>query len=462
MMQYLRSRLPDWLLCTLMSAALSSAVCSGFEMTSPGKDSVIALFAAAAVMSLIMTVLAYRRVLTGLGIAAGVVIAVASVAYLKTVHPLADEAAHAGFIFALVCIIAGILVFLLSRSRFGIVVLFIAGNIIGAGAHFLQFENPLWSFLLFTAAVLVMFFYRVYIISLMNADMGRVRTGKYMTQTVAVCLAAALLASGIFAGIIRPLDPPTHDLKLIRVLKQMEMLEALGIYNVKTVLNPFKDSSSTPDQSEYSNQKGDEQNDTMDGQDEEQQEENNDAATDSTLQIKADAIKYAFKEYHLGWIIPVVIILILAAAVAYVMSRRKRWRRAVRELSNEELILNYYAYFMRCIAISGIKKPSQQTLREFAQSASHELEVFAVNMGGGDAAAGAGKYSGSDSGDGPGMSADAITFGQISDIYERVLYGGMNATDAERGIYESFFDGLAVGLKKRMGVFKYLLNYLRL
>ncbi len=454
MMQYLRSRLPDWLLCTLMSAALSSAVCSGFEMTSPGKDSVIALFAAAAVMSLIMTALAYRRVLTGLGIAAGVVIAVASVAYLKTVHPLADEAAHAGFIFALVCIIAGILVFLLSRSRFGIVVLFIAGNLIGAGAHFLQFENPLWSFLLFTAAVLVMFFYRVYIISLMNADMGRVRTGKYMTQTVAVCLAAALLASGIFAGIVRPLDPPTHDLKLIRVLKQMEMLEALGIYNVKTVLDPFKDSSSAPDQSEYSNQKGNEQNETMDGQDEDQQqEENDDAVTDPSLQIKADAIKYAFKEYHLGWIIPLAIILILAAAVAYVMSRRRRWRRAVQELSNEELILNYYAYFIRCIAIAGIKKPSQQTLREFAQSSSHELEVFAVNTGGGDDAEGAEKYS--------GMSADAITFGQISDIYERVLYGGMNASDEEREIFESFYDGLAVGLKKRMGLFKYLLNYIR-
>lgn len=454
MMQYLKSRLPDWLLCTLMSAALSSAVCSGFEMSSPGKDSIAALLAAAAVVSLVMTVLAYRRVLTGIGIAAGAVIAVASVTYLKTVHPLADEAAHAGFIFALVCIIAGILVFLLSRSRFGIIVLFLVGNLIGAGAHFLQFENPLWSFLLFTAAVLIMFFYRVYIISLMNADMGRVRTGKYMTQTVAVCLAAALLASGIFAGIVRPLDPPTHDLKLIRILKQMDMLEVLGIYNVKTVLNPFRDSSKTPDQSDFSDRKGDDESDALDGQDEDSEKDQEDnALTDSSLQIKADAIKYAFTEYHLGWIIPIVIILILAVAVAAVMSRRKRWRKAVQELSNEELVLNYYAYFLRCMAIAGLKKPSQQTLREFAESASHELEVFeGRSAGGGDAAAGADVHSG----------AGAVTFGQLSDIYERVLYGGMNVSDEERGMFERFYDGLAVGLKKRMGALKYLLNYIRL
>lgn len=454
MMQYLKSRLPDWLLCTLMSAALSSAVCSGFEMSSPGKDSIAALLAAAAVVSLVMTVLAYRRVLTGIGIAAGAVIAVASVTYLKTVHPLADEAAHAGFIFALVCIIAGILVFLLSRSRFGIIVLFLVGNLIGAGAHFLQFENPLWSFLLFTAAVLIMFFYRVYIISLMNADMGRVRTGKYMTQTVAVCLAAALLASGIFAGIVRPLDPPTHDLKLIRILKQMDMLEVLGIYNVKTVLNPFRDSSKTPDQSDFSDRKGDDESDALDGQDEDSEKDQEDnALTDSSLQIKADAIKYAFTEYHLGWIIPIVIILILAVAVAAVMSRRKRWRKAVQELSNEELVLNYYAYFLRCMAIAGLKKPSQQTLREFAESASHELEVFeGRSAGGGDAAAGAEVHSG----------AGAVTFGQLSDIYERVLYGGMNVSDEERGMFERFYDGLAVGLKKRMGALKYLLNYIRL
>ncbi len=454
MMQYLKSRLPDWLLCTLMSAALSSAVCSGFEMSSPGKDSIAALLAAAAVVSLVMTVLAYRRVLTGIGIAAGAVIAVASVTYLKTVHPLADEAAHAGFIFALVCIIAGILVFLLSRSRFGIIVLFLVGNLIGAGAHFLQFENPLWSFLLFTAAVLIMFFYRVYIISLMNADMGRVRTGKYMTQTVAVCLAAALLASGIFAGIVRPLAPPTHDLKLIRILKQMDMLEVLGIYNVKTVLNPFRDSSKTPDQSDFSDRKGDDESDALDGQDEDSEKDQEDnALTDSSLQIKADAIKYAFTEYHLGWIIPIVIILILAVAVAAVMSRRKRWRKAVQELSNEELVLNYYAYFLRCMAIAGLKKPSQQTLREFAESASHELEVFeGRSAGGGDAAAGAEVHSG----------AGAVTFGQLSDIYERVLYGGMNISDEERGMFERFYDGLAVGLKKRMGALKYLLNYIRL
>lgn len=454
MIKYLKSRMPDWLLCTLMSASLSSAVCSGFEMSSPGKDSVGALLVSAAAVAFVMTVLAYRRVLTGLGIAAGAVAAAASVAYLKTVHPLADEEAHAGFIFVLICIIAGIMVFLLSRSRFGTIVLFIAGNLIGAGAHFLQFENPLWSFLLFTASVLIMFFYRVYMISLINADMGRVRIGKYMTQTAAVCLAAALLASGIFAGAIMPLNPPVQDLKLIRILKQMDMLEVLGIYNVRTVLNPFKDSSKTPDQSDFSNQKGDEESDSLDGQDEEKdQNETDDTFTDSSLQIKADAIKYSFKEYHLGWLIPIAVIIVLAAAVAAVVSRRKRWRRAVQSLSSEELVLNYYAYFMHCMAVAGLKKPEQHTLHEFVDSAAHELEVFEGGAGGAGAVH---KASDNDN-----TASNHVTFGQLSAIYERVLYGGINVSDEERGMFESFYDSLAVGLKKRMGAFKYLLNYIR-
>ena len=449
MIKYLKSRIPDWLLCTLMSASLSSAVCSGFEMNSPGKDSAGALLVSAAVVAFVMTVLAYRRVLTRLGIAAGAAAAVISVAYLKTVHPLADEEAHAGFIFMLVCIIAGIMVFLLSRSRLGTIVLFIVGNLIGAGAHFLQFENPLWSFLLFTASVLVMFFYRVYTISLVNADIGRVRTGKYMTQTVAVCLAAALLAAGVFAGVVRPLNPPVQDLKLIRVLKQMDMLEVLGIYNVRTVLNPFKDSSEVPDQHDFSDQKGEDESDSLDGQDEEkQQDKSDDTFTDSSLQIKADAIKYTFKEYHLGWLIPVAVIIALSAAGSAVVSRRKRWRRAVQALSNEELVLNYYVYFMHCMAVAGLRKPEQHTLREFVESSAHELEVF-------EGITGRQSVGGIDT-----ASAD-VTFVHLSDIYERVLYGSMDVSNEERIIFESFYDGLTVGLKKRMGTFKYLLNYIR-
>lgn len=433
---YIKSRFPDWLLCTLMSGALSSAICSGFEMDSPDSSSIIPIFILAACVSIVMLMLSYRRLLTGLGIAAGALLAVGSVVYIKGAHLLTNEADHAEFIFVLVGIIAGVLVFLLSRSRAGTVFLFIGGNIIGAGAHFLQFENPLWSFIIFTAAVLMMFMYRVYMVSLMRADMGRVRTMKYMRQTVAFCLAALLLASGIFAGIVRPLDPPVQDLKLIRILKQMDMLEVLGIYSVKTVLNPFLNSEAEPETTDFSDQQGEEDSDAIDDQnDQEQNEENDNSLVDKNNQIKVDAIKYIFKEYHIGLLIIPLIILIIAAAAAFVVTRRRRWRREVQALSNEEVILNYFNYFLRCLAISGIKKPVQKTLAEFSESAAHDLEMF---------------------------DTDGIRFEELSGIYERVVYGRLKADDEELKLYERYFDGFSKGLKKRMGRFKYYLNFIRL
>lgn len=434
--QYLKNSIADFVFCTCMTLALVQAVCSGFVLTDALSGSVIAVLLLSAVLTFVLVLLSRSRKTTWLGVAAAFVLAVIGLAYINLCDPFTDETSNSAFIFVLVQIVTAVLVWLLARTRPGTVVLFLAGTILCAGAHFLQFPIPMWSLFLFLFAVSGSFLCRVCIVSLQQADINSGSKRSYIGQTVIVAVVVMLLAGGAFFGIVRPLNPPTQDLKLITVLKSMQTLERLGISSTQIVLDPNLESIEEPESEEKGNEENEDESDSPQGENDIPQPDLTDTIRDSitsNVQQAWEAVRYDQHNFQWLWLL-LLIPAAIAAAYIWRFERRKRWRKRVRALSRENAVVNYYRYFLKRLGRLGLKRSANATLREYAEVNEVQFQPF---------------------------ERENCRFTMLTDIYESVLYGRHRVTEEEYAVYEAFFDGFYASLKKELGPVRYWLKAFR-
>jgi NADH:ubiquinone oxidoreductase subunit 6 (subunit J) len=376
--RYLKNHIPDLALCACMTLALARAICSGF----------------------------------------------------------APEELHGGLV-AAVAVITAVLVWLLTRSRPGTAALFLAGSILCAGAHFLQFPIPLWCLLLFVPAAGACFLLRVYAVAVERADLVGVKRGAYWGQTALAVLLAGALAGGIFFAVVRPLHPPTQELKLLTLLKSMEPLETLGVASTRVVLDPELASQQEPEEQETGDQADQEQtSDSPQGEtdlpDQSQTESVRESVT-STLQQAWSAVRYDGHNFQWLWLL---LLLPLAVALAYLWRyhSRQRWRRQVQALPRDAAVVNYYRFFLKRLGRFGLKRSPNATLREYAAHNALQLQPF--------------------------EGADC-SFADLTGVYEGVLYGRRPVTDREYAAYEAFFDRFYPALRRELGPVRYWLRAFR-
>lgn len=436
MRSYLKHKLADTLLCIALTVSLVPTVCSGFALTGRWQQSLLAAALCSAVLQVVFTLLSRRRVTVRLGIAAGAVLAAAAFAYMRAVSPLSDEASNSAFIFALVQIVTALLVFLLSRTRLGVAVMFLVGNLICAGSHFLLFPAPAWCFYLFLAAVFVLFLHRVCTVSAAKAELGAVSVPKYLRQTALLLVVGFGAALGLYFGVVAPLAPPTQELKLITELRSMELLQVLGISGTEIILDPELTSEAPPEDTELGDESGEEESDAPDGLEETPSPKTPDTSKtlgqqiSNTLQEAAEAIRYDGFVWSRLWLL-LLIPLAIAAAYGLRVYRKKQWRKRVRALPREDAVANYYRFFLSRLGRAGIKKSPDSTLREFAENAGKQMEPFETG---------------------------GVRFGALTAVYEQVLYGRHSVSDEEYTAFERFYDGFYPALRREVGTAKYYLK----
>ncbi len=434
--QYLKKSIADLVLCTCMTLALAQAVCSGFVLTGVLSGSVLAGHLLSAAQPFAQVLFSRSRRTIWAGIAAAFVLAVIGLVCVRLNQPFRDETANSAFIFVLVHIVTALLVWLLTRSRPGTIVLFLTGTILCAGAHFLQFPIPVWSLFLFLLAVSASFLYRVHTVSLQKADIVSGSTGTYLRQTGIVAVAVLLLASGVFFGVVQPLDPPTQELKLITVLKSMRQLDRLGVSSLEVVLDPELSSDEEPEDEETGSEENEEDSDSPQGESETPERSPTDTLRESftsTVQQTWEAVRYDQHDFQWLWLL---LLIPAAIAAAYIVrfERRKRWRKRVRALPRESAVVNYYRYFLKRLSRLGLKRAANATLREYAAFNEVPLQPF---------------------------EGENCRFAELTAIYESVLYGRHQVTEQEYAAYEAFFDRFYPGLKKELGPVRYWLKAFR-
>ncbi len=437
MRQYLRYGIWDWILCTLISIGMSMNVLSGFIIDDLDRRVPMLIVVSAAVTFVCMLV-AYNRASSIAGILVGIALAVVLLFIVWRSDMFSNDEGNETLIFYIVAVLMALAVFLICRRRAGIIVLFLAGNVVCAGASFLEFPCRLWAYLLFLAAAAAIFFYRTYVRSVLQSHSGKVRFKGFMLQNVCIVLVALLLTSGIYYGIIRPLDPPTDDLTLIQRIMSFEMLETLGVSQTRSVLDPDRTSTEEPEDERTTREMEESrQEDIEAGQNlpEESQEQNAGTELDTAPEETppAQAITYVVKHYWWVWVIIIAAVIVFLILLRRIL--RRRWLATIDGLSREDGVYNLYRFFLFGLAKSGYQRASNLTLEEFWELRKNQLCKF---------------------------DTDGVDFGKLTDTYRKVYFGRQPVSEEEYKDYLTYYNGFHRHVRKEAGFWRYLFLYFRM
>ena len=429
MKKYLIGRLPEFILCTGISSAIVVNVCSGFILTDRFSGSFAAILVMAMLVQFVLILLACTRRSTILGIIGGAIAAIAVVIYAWKTEMFVDESANSVYIFLIVSIVSGLVVFLLGSTYPGCWILICVGIIVVAGTVFLQYPTTVWSYFLFFAGALTLAMHRRYSNCLKKVMIGRTAIFKHLIQALITVVIAGLIASGLFFAIVKPLNPPTMELKLIELLEQMDIFKVLGVSTTQIVYDNDL-YSYYMDETMYDRDQEEEETETPTPTPEEEEQQNENEDTDEADQLAYDKLPF-------DWRILIVLLIILAAAalIAQLFIRRNLWHKKVSQLPARDAAANYYEFFLHRLKKVGLPIQDYQTTAEYAAENKIQLSVYATE------------------------DAD---FGELTRIYEKALYGRDAVTPEELGKFESFYNAFYKNVRKEIGNRRYFFKMWRM
>jgi hypothetical protein len=427
MRQYLKYRAADFLLLSCIAASLVFSVCTGFLLEDGLSSSPPVVFLLTALLEGSFFLFAYQRSTRVLGVLVGIALVVMAMVYARAFHPMENETENSLFVYLLLEVLVSLIAFFLCRSRLGTLVLLLVGSLLISGAAFLQFPTPMWCMLVFPLSCGGMLLYRVYLWGTRQAVLGKIRVGRYLRQMLLLVLCCGALAGGIFYLVIRPLNPPTQELRLITQLQSMELLERLGVSSVKTVLDPTLSADTPPERTEYDNetaqQQEDQQQDLLEAPETQPEQE----------EASAEAVNYDLSSRNLWWLLGLIPLAIVCVFVGRVLYKR-HWHKQIQKLPREDTVVLYYHFFQKRFQKIGLGRTKFHTLREYAEETAYKMEAFQV---------------------------EKVTFAQLTGVYEAVIYGGAVPTEDELGQFEAFYKQFYKNLRREIGTVKYYLQVFR-
>lgn len=425
MKEYTGKYLWDFILCVLISTGLSFNVFAGYEMIDPLSGNL----PAAAGITIAVTALLFlayydrRTIIISIILEAAALIAV--IVILQQMGVFSDTKPIDGnpLLFWIIVISASVAVFWAARTRAGMVVLFLAGTIMTAAFDLLQFPVCKWGFFAFVCGLFILFLYRVYCISLKDSEKGKTAFGAYFSQSVIVGMAALVLASGVYYGIIKPMSPPTDQLKLTKKLISMDILKQIGVSSTRIIYSD--DTVRTSPNENQQNNKG------YNNSKKHNEHKKNGNIVHGKNPMKSRAVTFPIV-FNIIWIAAASIIIILVLAFIIKLLLRKKWYSDLLKETKEDCAMELYNYFLKNIRKTGFRRPDDLTLLEYASDYKNELEDFTA----GDA-----------------------NFMSLTQIYTRILYGCQKISEDEWELFTDFYKEFNRNMKNQMGNFKYLVHY---
>lgn len=331
-----------------------------------------------------------------------------------------------------VLLFATALVYLLTRNRKVLLGVLPFGLLVLAAFRFLEYPVSTAGLFLFTAAAALEVLYKVYMDSLMSASYGTFRIRHFLEQSLAVVAAVGVLASGVYYGIVKPLDPPTRELKLITKLLSFDILETLGVsWTEQIESNDLTTDQENDDEKDTKNKNEEKENeDDKDNQNEDDPEQNQNQQSEEN--ISAHSITYNEKDYT-AIIVTLLILLLLALPFAIKYSLRARFRKNISGLSPPDQVRQLYAFFLKRFKRLGMGKEDGQTLQEYAGDQTENLATFAAE--------------------------DGTSFEDLSDLVMQQIYAGYMPTEADAEKFRSFYQSFYKHAKEHVGNGKYLWKF---
>jgi hypothetical protein len=436
---YLKTNISDFAICVAAACAFTHTILSGFYTPEALQSNIALLIGITVVVNILLFVGAYNNRTVIAAVIAFVLLAVTFIVVSRNagLNALSDNEDNRYLYFVLLTL-SSIGIFLLSRSRIGAIILFALGTLILCVIRFLYETNHIVPFLLFIAcagAIYLRSYYRSSSNSAARSKTAHIRSAISAVLVMAVALG---LASGAYFGIVKPLNPPAQDLKLITHYMSLETLEKMGIADNMTVPDDKLKSDKTNDNENKTNAGNKDNRETSEGADKPNDDLNNDKTKPQSLDSSRNAffrvITYLFSKSG-WWILPLIFVVAIIASILIKLYRRKRWLKKQSALSPEAQVKSMYVFYMRKLRRMKIRKPSEDTLFEFVRRRNDVLSRF---------------------------DTAAVGFSDLTEIYARSLYGKEATTQNDAGAFRAFHAEFYKKCRDYLGGFGYAVRFFAL
>lgn len=440
--KYLRYSAWDYVLCILMTTGLTINVFQAFYLPAGLTTNTVWLLVVTSLVFLVLFLCSYNKRTIAVSIIAFITVAALALFYIKrnqifatlTTDPEANN-----HVYYIILVFFAFLVFLLSRTRIGTILLFVSGVYILAAVVFLGYEHFLWGFLLFLWASATMLAYKIYQYNVLH------------TMTVKSSFAAFFAISGLLTAFvvgmgfniyvmwIEPLDLPTRELKLITRLQSLEVLEKTGVASKRILIDPEQSTRHIDDTKRTSQN----QDENLKDKDESQTHAENPQLNQTLPDYQIDhidpgdnqeslyAIKYARRLLTHHYLMIAVPLAIVASILGKLLLRR-RWYRKTLQKSMKNQIIDFYHYYLQKFRWLGLEKRKSDTPLEYVYRSAHRLKYFTQGK---------------------------TDMKRLTDIYIKANYGDIEVSDVEYELYISFHKEFYKNCKAYLGSFRYALSF---
>lgn len=426
MKQYIKLHAWDFLLTVLIAIGMHLNTFSAFMIRESYMTNYVLVAAVTTLVMAVMFVIGYNKrnaLLGGAGIGVALIIWVIVLRARGYLDDLSAEGTDETIpAFWTIVLFGTAVIYLLTRNR---KILFGAapvGLLFCAAFRFLEYPVSVPGLFLLVIAIILEILFLVYKDSLLTANYGNYTIRHFIEQSLAVVTVVVLLSSGIFYGIVKPLDPPTRDLKLITKLMSFDIMELLGVASTQELREP--DDENQDDDDDQKKEEEEEEKEEEEKEDEQNRESEED--------ISASTITYDERDFTVYWVTALIIFL-LALPFALKYSLRARRRRRLNGLDANNQAAFVYDFFLKRFKRLGFGKPESATILEYAELQEDFLQNFRGKTG--------------------------TTFGELSDIYNRHLYSGADVTPEEVSKFMDGYNSFYRNAKEFLGGWNYIRKF---
>ncbi|MCL2504050.1 MAG: hypothetical protein FWE94_05560 [Coriobacteriia bacterium] len=445
--RYVKSVIWECLLCTVIAVCVSFTAGSGLYADRTAPHNLALQIVLAALLSLMLFSGAYDKktasaaanviVVAGL-IAAGVLIVPGLLSMTQGrpggANTLLGEPGNAYPLY-LLPLLAALVVFLLTRTRTGTIVLFVAGMLILVLMQLLYKQEHLTAFLSFVVAAGALFIYKGYQRNAPETATAQGAFGK--TFLVSGLLAVLMVALGIvvFRAVIAPLDPATREFNLATQQSAQTTPQDGEVAEEHLAPDEQKTGMPSDEGQRLLSPKGTETDEQKDSQN-----KNEPPPPPSGKMVP-------MSWYHLV-AIPALAVLGVLGAVCMKLWSRKRWFTTLSKQSRDAQVRALYLLYLRKLKVLGIERRPDETLFQFTEKARQPLSRFSAE---GLDAEGFGDFG-----------AKKVDFAELTDTFVSVSYGGVEVAQDELNRWFAFHKAFYRNCKAHLGGFRYMVRFFAL
>ena len=456
---FLRATLFDFMLVLVVSTCLTIAVSFGFESAPNLRTNVLLVTGITAPMCVLLFAGSYSKRAIPVSVVLCIAYGIALLAVLQSMAPsdvplFVDNAVNDTgdnyFVFGLVVAIVPVLVYLLSRRRAGVFVLFVCGALACQLTQFMfrdwaDTEPALAISLIAYVCMAAMFVFQSYRSSIYQARRLKqthfAGVSAYAMLIAGICLGAGAL---VFFVIIAPAGLSTPGIKPFQEYFERPTIEYSGIYTEQEVENPDIVTNKTNDEVQKTNQDAKGGVDNQSPQDDNSQGANPISTTLQQFsnfdlndwQEMFDTINY--NQLALNAALLLIPLIALFVLVVWLFHRRRAKR--LEKIANEDpayRVWFLWAFLEERLRRLGIEKPDTLTPMEYALASRNVMLPFNRGTGG-------------------------VDYLQLTLIYQRAVYAGANVSEDDYKKFESFYNAFFANAKRVSGKIKWLWRFWRI